>query len=510
MAIGHSGGAFASVEAPKVDFGEIALNAQKFNEADIERQEAKKAAEAKARAAAKEFDWKVPGSEKSSGIESFEISTRDTLNKGVNEVANIMEIAQSSGGFNSLPARVQVKYHSLQNLGKQIDADKTVVLTNYTKYKDNMDKYSGAGNSQVDVVGAVASGKVISELSEDGTVRYKPLKLKEDGSVSRKEDGSVEYGTFTDKFGNEKEYVTNEDLKSGGLFNMPLAFDQLGFSKKVAEHIAPYTKGTDTGITAVKNISLTDQNRQSISTLIDSELNNRDSLIDVLYKLNPEVYGKPRKEYTKEDKNLAKEGLEKAILGGIQLSNVTTVDNAERNRQKEEDKYKYTLARVPFEVVGKSVSPDVKKGSDGLVVINGARPTNTNLTAYDLKGNRINIPYGSVLTGLTKGTGGGALSRVTIIEYKSARDASEAKNAFEQLGPNPTEEDVQALARSYGASSRSEWLRTPEAVTNMLLAAGKGNIKSYKQALPLITVKDWKNPIKKTKDKKENKKGILD
>lgn len=509
MAIGHSGGAFASVEAPKVDFGEIALNAQKFNEADIERQQARKAAEAKAKATVKEFDWKVPGSEKSSGVVSYEASKLETLNDAKNRITDIAKEADVLGGHSYLPTEKKIEYQNLMLLGKQIDANKEVVSKNIDNYTKNIATYSKASNDQMDIISAIVNRKINPIIDKDGRVIYKVQELNEDGSVVTDGSGNAIYKTFVDKFGNEKKYVTNEDFEGGGLLDMVKAFDQLAFSKKVAEHIAPYTKGTDTGITAVKNISLTKENKQAVSIFIDSELSNRDSLIDVLYKLNPEVYGKPRKEYIKEDIDFAKSGLEKAILGGIPLSNVTTVDNAQRNRQKEEDKYKYTLARVPFEVVGKSVSPDVKKGSDGLVIINGARPTNTNLTAYDLKGNRINIPYGSVLTGLTKGIGGGALSRVTIIEYKSARDASEAKNAFEQLGPNPTEEDVQALARSYGASSRSEWLRTPEAVTNMLLAAGKGDIKSYKQALPLITVKDWKNPVKKT-NKGKNKKGILD
>jgi hypothetical protein len=47
MAIGKVN-AYATVQAPNVDFGEIALNAQKFQEADIERQKELKVAQLKA------------------------------------------------------------------------------------------------------------------------------------------------------------------------------------------------------------------------------------------------------------------------------------------------------------------------------------------------------------------------------------------------------------------------------------------------------------------------------
>lgn len=512
MAIGHSGGAFASVEAPKVDFGEIALNAQKFNEADIERQEAKKAAEAKAKAEAKEFDWKVPGSEKSSGVVSYEASQLEMLNDAKNRITDIAKEADMLGGQSYLPTETKIEYQNLMLLGKQIDANKEVVFKNIDNYTKNINSYSKASDSQMAVISAMVSGKVNTIMGKDGRAIYKVQELNEDGSVVTDGNGNAIYKTFVDKFGNEKNYVTNEDFEGGGVFDMVKAFDLQDFSNKVAKHISPYAKGTDTGVTAVKDMTLTDQNKQSISILIDSELSNRDSLIDVLYKLNPEVYGKPKKEYSKEDKDFAKAGLEKAILGGIPLSSVTTVDNAERNRQREEDKYKATNARVPYEVkigkkgtLGAYVSPDVKKDG-GLLVINGAMPSKTNIDATDLDGNRVNIPYGSILTSVTKGVNGGSLARVTTFKYKSAKDATNAKDAFAGLRKDASIEEIEAIARTYGASTESDWYRVPGAGINMLLSNNKSGINNYvEDVVPKVTVKNWKKPTGKKTNKVESR-----
>jgi len=324
MAIGKVD-AYATVQAPNVDFGDIALNAQKFQGEMLDKLRADKEAKAKAEKP-KEFEANYVKSEKTSGIASYESSRIDTLHKANDRIFDIKKTADSIGGFNQLPSQVQVEYQNLQSLGKQLDSDAEASNTTLKTFQDNIANYSKAGDSQINFVSAAASGKLIMEPGPNGKAIYRAYKLKDDNSGEKELDkeGKPFFATFTDKFGNVKDHITNEEIRSGDIINLPKAFDELSFYKKTADFLKLPVTGTDTG--SIKKVfnSLSTENESSLKSIIETQvINNRDNLIDTLYKLDPIKYKEPKKEYLEEDKQFARNGLEKGIKGGIALSNVT-------------------------------------------------------------------------------------------------------------------------------------------------------------------------------------------
>ena len=212
MAIGKVN-AYATVQAPNVDFGEIALNAQKFQEADIDKQKELKAAQLKADKP-EEFKATYPKSEEASGVASYESSQLDVLNQARDRVSVIEAEANKAGGFSKLPSQLKVEYNNLQDLGKQIDSNKKIMATRFSKFQESIPTFSKAMDGNLNFVSALMNEKAIHETGADGTVRYRPFLLEDDGITKKLgADGKPLFATYTDRFGNVKETATKEEIE---------------------------------------------------------------------------------------------------------------------------------------------------------------------------------------------------------------------------------------------------------------------------------------------------------
>lgn len=497
MAIGKVN-AYATVQAPNVDFGEIALNAQKFQDADIEKQKELKVAQLKAEKE-KPFVFTPQTFKNDSGLDFYNISKIDDANKVVGDYYELSKLNEA-GKLDTVGAS---KLSALKQNFENADNALKTVGAKYTEYVKGIKDHSGAYKATEDYLQGFTAdnGKnVIRSTDSNGNPYFQQAEI--DSKTKRPvigEDGKPVIKKFIDKDGIERDGWGHADILSGRAFEPLNAFDDKGFATDVAKLVGPEKTGTDNGVTKVVREKLNAANVSTINTLIDTQvLNNPDHLKDVLYKLDPVKYKDPRAEYTDEDKAFAKKGMENSIYGGISLSRVTDVDSAEMARRKEEALKKYKMSLIP-NTITKNVSPDVIK--QGFVTITDAAPTvNAGYSAQYLKsGKTIQLPAGSTLTGVTKGVGGSALIRVAVPLNKSELYKVATDAGWKGINSSKTQEENDAELSSYTKekTTKESYFRAPEVTVNSMLQ-GNSSVKDYDQVRDMVIDKNWRAPKAKT------------
>ncbi len=339
MAIGHSGGAFASVEAPKVDFGEIALNAQKFNEADIERQEAKKAAEAKAKAdAAKDAKETV--------LDPASIAN-GTLEYAVN-------------GWIQDNQTVLDNYYQLEKDGQELTLEQRMDRNQAmmsAKALKGMQELVNKG--LVEIPEAIAGSSIISDANRKGwenisrgvginkiertkgnDIQVTFFDTDKDGNYIVGEDGNPKILMDVDDDGNEVPVkISLKDLSSG---NFKSKFyksnDFPTIIGKYAKTVGAYdTKIENGNVTEGKKL-FTDENINTLNETIRTDLRkDKKYTADILSQIagdptNAKKYGleggynRVKKEYTDEEYKSAEKFISDRVRGSLDTGYSRTID----------------------------------------------------------------------------------------------------------------------------------------------------------------------------------------
>lgn len=500
MAIGKVN-AYASVEAPKVDFGEIALNAQKFQSDHLER--------------LKDMIPKPVKKDKIAPYKTSTITTTSGVNhldlsavKLANDVAAERLILHKKNEEGELTPEEATKLTELDNSIENAKLALTTIGKHMEGYSKGIEKQSGVSKGQASAINNWANGQSF-ELTTDvnGSPYYKVLKTNEDNSAYVDENGKTYPKTFRDRYGNIKDGWSYAELVSGKAFETVPLFDTNKFSSDLAKFVSPEIKTSDNGITKIEEKFLSGENETSINAFINTTLNNPDNLRDILNQLNPTKYPEPLKkeEYKAEDYEYAVKGLKAMVKGGIPLSRVVDVDLGEK---RAEEDYKADLFK-PTEIpvtISKYVSPDVV--SNGFLVVNNAKPTTTSgYSVSDFNGKIKQLPAGSTLTGVTKGKGGSSIIRVAVPTSKSSRYAQdEMANIMGKMKSgtiSQAEGELQLQSVTKGLETEEAYYYAPEVTTNSMLRGSKG-VSSYKDVLKQVVDPKWKSNKKQGVGSKYN------
>lgn len=339
MAIGHSGGAFASVEAPKVDFGEIALNAQKFNEADIERQEAKKAAEAKAKAdAAKDFKYTtVEPASVANGTINYALN--NTISERLNTIRDIEEIQKATG---ELTPELRAKRDLAINSAKSLKAADTLINEALPKLPPLIAGSSKISENQVKAYENLSNRNAIAGIKQtDGDdIEISFYDTDKNGNYLMGEDGKFKILTDVDNDGNEIPLVVSiRNIANGsfaGKFYQSNDFPTI--IGKYAKTVGAYdTKIENGNVTEGKKL-FTDENINTLNETIRTDLRkDKKYTADILSQIagdptNAKKYGieggynRLKKEYTDEEYKSAEKFISDRVRGSLDTGYSRTID----------------------------------------------------------------------------------------------------------------------------------------------------------------------------------------
>lgn len=521
MAIGKVN-AYATIQAPNVDFGEVALNAQKFQEADLERQKELKLAQLKAEKP-KPFVFKPEVLKEDSGLDFFNISQRQTVADTMQEYYDL-SLKNEKG---ELGAEGGAKLYALQQNIQNADQALKSVGGHFKEYIKGVKDHSGAFKENENYIQGFTANNgqnVIRTNDSNGNPYFQQVEIDDTTKKTKVgEDGKPIIKKFIDKYGVERDGWGYADILSGKAFEPLNAFDDQKFATDVAKLVSPYKTGSDTGITKIVRETLTPSNITTINTMIETQvLNNREHLADVLYKLDPVKYKNPKADYTKEDREFAKLGMEKSIYGGIGLSSVKDVNLDQLNKENDR-KNKYTF--VPTEDVVKLGEINMTPG--GKVNTFNKMPDTLAKVSYGLGDNVRFKQLGTSKTGLVAGyivnlsydkASGKVLMGLKTLDVKGIRYSAKNGNqiSWERAKMNPeelTEESKNQFdldMSGYGRADSYKYdVRQVGAEGRPIIAGAMGKPWNQIQS-ELIEANKKEIQEYKSNKKKAPKKGVLD
>jgi len=530
MAIGKVD-AYATVQAPNVDFGEIALNAQKFQEADLEKQKEMKVAQLKAEKV-KPIESPEIGNYIPSGYSISDSTLTESLQGVKDRIAYIQTEADKAGGISFLPASLQLEFKNGNKAADSFNEMSKQTGANLKEFIDNHPKVSGVNDGLYDVIAnTIDNPKDIEHTFENGTWVHKIPIIETDKEGNKKfvtnGKGEKTYKTWYNSDGNVTNSFTQGDLQTKSAFRVIPKVDIVKNVNEIQGIVKATIGQTDTGIVKVKDLYYTNKRvKDAVDGAIENQVGNRATKINLLYDLYSEYknrkditpefkaeierYSHPMREeeYTEKDMQNAKYKLKNLIEGGFGGEHITDVDSAEMARRKEEAMKKYKMSLIPT-TISKETSPDVIK--QGFVTITDAAPTvNAGYSAQYLKSGRtIQLPAGSTLTGVTKGVGGSGLIRVAVPMTKTELYKVAKEGGWKGMNTSKTQEENDAELASYtkGKTTKEAYFRAPEVTINSMLQ-GNSSVKDYDQVRDMVVDKNWRAPKSVIKTKKTKSSGF--
>ena len=457
MAIGKVN-AYATVQAPNVDFGEIALNAQKFQDADIEKQKELKVAQLKAEKVTP-VELKLPELKNTSTVGSYDETKYQVVEQSKTDIAEITYKENNIYGPGKLPIELQVRRANLMANATQIDSNLANVRKGAEDYVKKIPLFSGVGNDKIDVVAAAMKKDAEHFIGDDGKVHYRVYVKNSDGTKTIK--------TFSDR-GVIKDSITDDDIQSGDIFNNILATDVTAEVNKLQGILKLDKFRTDNGVVSIDTQT---KNRPDFIIATDAAITaslgpmnvSNDKLIDILYKTGDPKYKTVLKEYTQEDYNKAKDFIKTQVWGGIpEISekNVSTPSAiALRKEGQEQEKYKYTIGRSSHAQgeLGGSISRDVEKTSFGFPLIRVPMVSVKAGNYFNKKGEagKIPLPPGSYFTDMTLIQRGNKEIPAFVVQQLDAKSSREVQNKindldFGSMNPDQQQEATNIILSSYG------------------------------------------------------------
>jgi hypothetical protein len=443
MAIGKAG-AYATVEGPKVDFGDIALNAQKIQQADLDR--------AKSMIPEKQKEREVSPYEaqvSSSGVGAFDYTINNLVKKSV-DVANQARQTGDNATFSRADMAVKTYKNSTE-----------IAKEGYKYFTERLreGKVSGLDKDKIENVLSLNDvSSVVAEVSDEGEVLFSFL------DKEKNEDGTVK--TKKVRFGDKYVDKINANDISNFMTDVLEPVDVLTEAKKFAQNTGANKTSVENGNVTVAKTEYTKENldllRDSISSKIKSDT---DFFEDVWYQSNPSKNNvrKLPSEYTEEDYKQAEDFLYDQTRRNFDSSYTKSVDEPTRitinNGKTEDNNYVTNNAAI---VKGKLGGKQTNLGyvlsiqSNKKVNIGGVDST-VQGAGYDKNSNRFYISY---YTPVSYGESGGGTS------------TSSKRRELQFIWLNGEESDV-SLANTV--------------IPNLNRKDSKGNIISYSDVGELIT-----------------------
>lgn len=339
MAIGHSGGAFASVEAPKVDFGEIALNAQKFNEADIERQEAKKAAVAKAKADIAKDVKEITVDPASIANGTLEYAVNENIAKEQDKLSYYYEV-EKSGRDLTLDERIDKNQALLS--AKSLKGMQELVNKGITEVPEAITGSSVISDASRKAWENISRGVGINKIerTKGNDIEVTFFDTDDNGNYIIGEDEKPKILMDVDDDGNEIPVkISLKDLASGNFKSKFYKSNDLPkLIEKYGKTVGSYDTKVENGKVTVGKKSFTEDNINTLNETIKSDLRkDKKYMADIMSQVagdsnNAKKYGvegsynRIRKEYTDEEYKSAEKFLSDRVRGSLDTSYSETQD----------------------------------------------------------------------------------------------------------------------------------------------------------------------------------------
>lgn len=336
MAIGKAN-AYATVEAPRVDFGDIALNAQKIQQADLERMKDMIPKPEKS-----DYEYKgIEGGSERSNIAPYDFVLTQNLKSTMERVRELNKEAEANGGWT---AEGRAELNSLQNTVKTFDAQAKGVNQQLIKYSENIDKYSDAGKINSDYLEKFSNFKNIIPVKEGNNYVLKLVSTDDNGNPKVDENGDYVYEKYNDR-GVLKDSISLDSFNSGKWFNnLPKKMDETKVVSDIAKNLDPNSYVSDNGTIKHTITKFTSDQLKAMDKYIDQVFSNDDNLIDYLYKTGDSKWKdiKTREEYVKEGGlDIAKKQLRNQIYSAFGFKDETdvTLKQPKEGKDGEEDAY---------------------------------------------------------------------------------------------------------------------------------------------------------------------------
>jgi hypothetical protein len=324
MAIGKVN-AYATVQAPNVDFGDIALNAQKFQDADIEKQKELKVAQLKAK--------KI----KPEKFDPYKVDDK-TSNNGTIDYLKTKLVNQSIDLYN------QAKQNGDEVTAGKVDANVKKILTMSQSISEAGKKFgemkqsgkiSGLENDRLDWYGNMVSGDGMDGyVSPSGSMYVYAVEKDEKGKKILNVDGSLKKKIIKDSKGMDVSELSDFDIINN-LNNDLIPSVQLNDELlSLAKTTAPYSQKAESGDSTIGNVYLQKEDVDNLGKLIESKLKTDHKYFqDILYKSNPNKYNQKLKqdEYTPEMYGNAKDFLLNSVRQVYDLSYTKQQDEPKQN-----------------------------------------------------------------------------------------------------------------------------------------------------------------------------------
>lgn len=324
MAIGKVN-AYATVEAPKVDFGEIALNAQKIQQSDLDRMKDMIPKQEK-KSGYKYED--VSGGTERSNVAVYDKALTETIGKLTERATYLNKEAENNGGWS---AEGRAELNAINNSLKTYDTSTKLFTEKVKSFSDDYAKgiYSGLGSGNVDYLKGLSQLKNTEVSYDNGTWTAKLVDTNEDGSPKKNSDGSYVYKKYNDR-GVLKDSVTLDDFNSGRWFESFVKHTDIpSVVKKIASNLDPTFQVTDNGVTKHTTTFFNDNQKAALTSYVDSYFSQVDNVADFLYQNQTgDTWKEPMtmEEYKKNGGlELAKKELRNQIESAFGFKNQTDV-----------------------------------------------------------------------------------------------------------------------------------------------------------------------------------------
>lgn len=321
MAIGKAG-AYATVTAPNVDFGKIALNAQQAQQADFEMI---KSMIPKPEKKEKFESEKLPGNIKSTSNSSYDSAMVTIVDEATTKVSDITKTAESRGYYTQdekTEINKQNNAISGYNDLAALFSDKTV---DYSK-KIQEGVFSPIDSGRQDYIQKIAEKKNVDvKRDENGQFIFRVVATDDEGNELRDENNKPVYEKFNDR-GVEKDYILQNELQNGSVFNKAIKeFDSLKYIGAMQNNLKLRTSVVDANGTFTRTKTfLNDEDYNSVDNAVKRGLSNYDNLSSYLYSLDNVKYATPKTmdQYEKDgDLDFAKKEMRKGVLAGLGFQN---------------------------------------------------------------------------------------------------------------------------------------------------------------------------------------------
>ena len=486
MAIGKVN-AYATVQAPNVDFGDIALNAQKFQDADIEKQKELKVAQLKAKEI-KPIEYGANGEVIPSGLKVYDLAVNKLTETAIQRKNDLYNKATSLGGVGFLSPEEQSEYYRVPDLIKTLTETNKQVGANAKLLVENVGKKSGVMQSKLDLLGHGFDNQEDAEpIYSNGSYMFKFPEIEVTNNPTTGEaerrfvldgNGKKVYKKFYNRDGTQTDAISQSEMQNGKAYDVMDSYDPNEDAKKIQATIVGNEVGTDNGYKKVSNLYYGDDRvKTAIDSSINSLVSDRDKRVNVLYnyyqahkndknlseqdKANLERYSHPmlEKEYTDKDKNIARGEYENIIFGKFGRKHTEDVSQTAIDRGQEQEKYNYTIGRATWaqNKLGGSISRDVDKTAFGFPLVK--------VPMYSVKaGHYFNeqgvaatnpLPAGSYISNMTlikKGDKEIPGFVVQQLDAKSSREVQDKMSGldFGNMNLDQQQEATNSILSSYG------------------------------------------------------------